>query len=78
MNIVEKIIDKIINLVFDLKSILTLSMTGAFIYLAVTKVITVESFMVIFGMVIGWYFTKKKEPDTLTSETKTVSTTEVK
>ena len=73
----KKIIDKIGDFI-DLKTVLTLSMTGVFLYLAVTKVIPVESFMVIFGMVIGWYFTKPKDPaanTTTTTETTTSATT---
>lgn len=59
----------------DLKTILTITLTFTFIYLAIGKVIPVESFMVIFGMVIGWYFTKVQAPSNTITETTTTSTT---
>lgn len=67
----------ILKFILDVKNIMTVSLTLTFIYLCVTKNVSVE-FMTIFGMLVAWYFTKKKDPDTSTSETKTTSTTEVK
>ena len=55
--------DRISKLI-DVKTIITLALTGAFIYLAIARLIPVESFMVIFGMVITFFFVKPKTTDT--------------
>lgn len=43
----------------DVKSIMTLTMTGIFSYLAIRGSLTGEQFMFVFGLVIAFYFTKK-------------------
>ena len=43
----------------DVKSIVTLVLTGVFSYLAITKVLSGEQFMVIFVMIMTYFFTKK-------------------
>lgn len=48
----------------DIKSIVTLSLTAVFCFLAVTGAITAAEFMVVFTMVMGFYFgtqTEKKK-----------------
>lgn len=40
----------------DVKSIMTLLMTIAFVFLAVTKVLTPEQFLTVFTMVVSFYF----------------------
>lgn len=40
----------------DVKSIITFALTGAFIYLAVTRQIQPEIFMTIYTMCISFYF----------------------
>ena len=40
----------------DVKSIVTLVMTGVFSYLAITKVITGQEFLTIFTVIISFYF----------------------
>ena len=70
--------EKILNFILNIKNIMTIGMTLVFLYQTIMGKIPVESFMTLFGMLVAWYFTKKKEPDTSTTETKTTSTTEVK
>lgn len=43
----------------DLKTIVTLSLTAAFIYGFIVGKITTEEFMTIFAMVVAFYFSKK-------------------
>ena len=45
----------------DVKTLVTFALTGAFIYLAVTKEIEPQIFMTIYTMVIGFYFGTKHE-----------------
>lgn len=40
----------------DVKSIMTLLMTIAFVFLSVTRVLTAEQFLTIFTMVVSFYF----------------------
>lgn len=55
----------------DLKTIVTLSLTFTFVYLAIVKYISIEDFKLIYVMVITYYFTReKKNKDDLTSYTK--------
>lgn len=49
------------------KSIVTLVLTVAFVYLSVTKQIDTQNFMAIFTMIMGFYFGtqyEKKTPET--------------
>lgn len=45
----------------DLKTIVTLSLTFTFVYLAIVKYISVEDFKLIYVMVITYYFTREKK-----------------
>ena len=45
----------------DVKTLVTFALTGAFIYLAVTKEIEPQIFMTIYTMVIGFYFGTQHE-----------------
>ena len=45
----------------DVKTLVTFALTGAFIYLAVTKEIEPQVFMTIYTMVIGFYFGTQHE-----------------
>lgn len=40
----------------DVKSIMTLLMTGAFVYLAINGVLTAEQFLTTFTLVVSFYF----------------------
>jgi hypothetical protein len=52
--------DKLAKLI-DVKSIVTLVLTGIFSYLSVIKVLSGEQFMVIFVMIMTYFFSKKKD-----------------
>lgn len=54
----KKIIEKIANLI-DLKSIITLTITGFLMYGFVVKVINAEQFMTIATMILTYYFSRK-------------------
>ena len=45
----------------DVKTLVTFALTGAFIYLAVTKEIEPQIFMTLYTMVIGFYFGTQHE-----------------
>lgn len=55
-----KIKDKIAKLI-DVKSVISISMTATFCYLALKGVISENQFMLVFGMVIAFFFSKKSE-----------------
>ena len=55
-----KIKDKIAKLI-DLKSIITIAITGALIYGFVTNKIDAEQFMTIATMIFTFYFAKKDD-----------------
>lgn len=44
----------------DVKSIVTLVLTGIFSYLAIIGVIESKDFMIIFAMIMTYFFTKNK------------------
>lgn len=50
------ILNKVINRLVSIKSIITLILTCVFAYLAIVGVIGGELFMTIFTVVIGFYF----------------------
>ena len=54
-------IDKITKLI-DVKSIVTLVLTGVFSYLAVLNKISEDQFMIVFIMIMTYFFTKKSTP----------------
>lgn len=62
----------------DVKSIVTFTIIGVFAYLAITGKIPVDNIMWVVVAIITFFFARAPSPDTLTSETKTTSTTEVK
>ena len=47
--------EQLANLI-DLKTIVTLSLTGAFIYLAIIRAVTAEDFTKMFTVIIVFYF----------------------
>ena len=55
---------KQITKLVDVKSIVTLVVTGAFTYLSVIGKLSTEQFMTIFVMIMTFYFTKKDKPTT--------------
>lgn len=52
--------EKIAKLI-DVKSIMTLTITGAFIFLTVTNKVSPELFMSVFSLIIGFYFGTQNE-----------------
>ena len=67
---ISKLIDRFAKLI-DVKSIVTLALTGVFCALAYSGVVPQE-FLAIYTMIIGFYFgtqaSKKKDAPTSTSE----------
>ena len=57
-----EIIKKIAKLI-DLKSIITLAITGFLIYGFVVKVISAEQFMTVATMILTYYFAKKDKKE---------------
>ena len=55
-----KIKDRIAKLI-DVKTIVTFSLTAAFVFLSVTKQIEPQIFMTIYTMIIGFYFGTQHE-----------------
>lgn len=55
-------LDRIARLI-DVKSIVTLGIVAAFVYLAVTEVVTSENFMQVVLVIITFYFAKKDKSD---------------
>ena len=51
----REFIQKIVKLI-DVKSIMTLTMTGVFAVLVLRGIVTSEQFMTIFTMIVGFYF----------------------
>lgn len=47
---------KIISNLLKIKSLVTLTLTGVFSYLALTGVVSGEQFMTIFSVIIAFYF----------------------
>lgn len=45
----------------DVKSVMTLSITGAFIFLTVSNKISPELFMSVFSLIVGFYFGTQSE-----------------
>lgn len=67
--------DKLKQLI-DVKSIVTLSLTAAFIYLAVTGVIDGTTFCALFTTVIAFYFgTQAKKAEQTSATTNVTNTT---
>lgn len=56
----EKIIERLVSV----KSIVTLTLTGVFAYLAVARVISGEQFLTIFTTVIAFYFGTQAKKET--------------
>ena len=53
---------KKITKLIDVKSIVTLVLTGVFSYLAVIDKITEDQFMIVFIMIMTYFFTRKSTP----------------
>jgi hypothetical protein len=51
----KEFIQKIVKLI-DVKSMMTLTMTGVFAVLVLRGIVTSEQFMTIFTMIVGFYF----------------------
>lgn len=51
----KEILARITKLI-DVKSIMTLALTGAFFYLVVSKIVDGREFMAIYTMIVGFYF----------------------
>lgn len=62
----------------DVKTIVTFAVIAVFVYLAVIEKIPVEQVMIVVTLIVTFFFAKAPTPDSSTSETKTVSKTEVK
>jgi hypothetical protein len=45
----------------DVKSIVTILLTGVFAYLSITKYISGEDFKLVFVMIMTYYFTRKNK-----------------
>lgn len=45
----------------DVKSIVTILLTGVFAYLSITKYISSEDFKLVFVMIMTYYFTRKNQ-----------------
>jgi hypothetical protein len=54
----KDLIEKIVKLI-DVKSLVTLSLTGVFAYLSVIGKLDPADFMMIFAMIMTFYFAKK-------------------
>lgn len=55
MSTIKNIFNKVAKLI-DVKSIMTLTLTGVFAYLSLTHVVDVENYMAIYTMIVGFYF----------------------
>lgn len=67
-----KLKDKLAKLI-DVKSIMTLLLTGVFCILALTEVISGEQFLTVFTVIVGFYFgtqATKKTTETKSDKTK--------
>ncbi|WP_270324984.1 hypothetical protein [[Eubacterium] hominis] len=51
----NELIKKLVKLL-DVKSIMTLTLTGAFVYLVGSQVVDGDKFMSIYTMIVGFYF----------------------
>lgn len=60
MEVLKKLGTKLANLI-DVKSLTTLALMAAFVFLSVTGVIASEQFLQIFLVIITYYFTKKSD-----------------
>lgn len=54
----KDLIEKIVKLI-DVKSLVTLSLTGVFAYLSIIGKLEPADFMMIFAMIMTFYFAKK-------------------
>lgn len=55
----KELIEKVVKLI-DVKSMVTLSLTGVFAYLSIIGKLEPADFMMIFTMIMTFYFTKKE------------------
>ena len=54
----KELIEKVVKLI-DVKSMVTLSLTGVFAYLSIVGKLEPADFMMIFAMIMTFYFAKK-------------------
>lgn len=54
----KELIEKVVKLI-DVKSMVTLSLTGVFAYLSIIGKLEPADFMMIFAMIMTFYFAKK-------------------
>lgn len=52
-----------IKKLIDVKSLVTLTLTGVFAYLAIVHKVSSEQFMTVFVMIMTYFFTKKKKEE---------------
>ena len=62
----------------SVKSIVTFTVIGVFAYLSVIGKVSAENFMQVTLVIITFFFAKAPAPDSSTTETKTITTTENK
>lgn len=55
----KELIEKVVKLI-DVKSMVTLSLTGVFAYLSIIGKLEPADFMMIFAMIMAFYFSKKE------------------
>lgn len=55
----KELIEKVVKLI-DVKSMVTLSLTGVFAYLSIIGRLEPADFMMIFAMIMTFYFAKKE------------------
>lgn len=55
----KELIEKVVKLI-DVKSMVTLSLTGVFAYLSIVGKLEPADFMMIFAMIMTFYFAKKE------------------
>ncbi len=51
----NELLSKLVKLI-DVKSLMTLTLTGAFVFLVCKGVVDGDNFMAIFTMIVGFYF----------------------
>lgn len=51
----KELVERLVKLI-DVKSLMTLALTGAFVFLVCKAVIDAQNFMSIYTMIVGFYF----------------------
>lgn len=60
--------EKVVNRLFTVKSIITLTLTAVFAYLAATGQITADNFQDIFYIIVAFYFGSQVEKNARSTE----------